>query len=173
MNRALFSDYIVLTSLIPLWVDAKREVDTQIIWDIITFTHTTLLDGRDHHGEALAQRSQTRQSASARHPQPPPTERDRRVVRARRVLRCARLSTSQVRDASSGAERRPSCFHNRRRVLASLALRITKLSRLSNKLVWPGSYHGNGAPRQLTNSRGNPRVLQQARQQNASLRTTH
>jgi hypothetical protein len=34
----------------------------------------------------------------------------------RRVLRCGRLSASQVRDASSGAERRPTCFDNRGRV---------------------------------------------------------
>jgi hypothetical protein len=95
---------------------ARKEVDIYGMMYIIIFTLATLLNGEEHNGEAIAQRSQTRQSASARHPQPAPADRDRRVVRARRVLRCARLSASQVRDASSGAERRPACFHNCGRV---------------------------------------------------------
>lgn len=114
--REVISVTIIFTSLILLWVAVKRKVDTQILLYIIIFTQATLLDRENLNGEAIAQRSQTRQSAATRNPQLPSPDRDRRVVPAGRVLRCARLSASEIRDASSGAEGRPSGFHNRRRV---------------------------------------------------------
>jgi hypothetical protein len=107
---------IVFVSLILICVATKRKVDSRILLYIIMFTQTTLLDGENRNGKAIAQRSQTRQSAAARNPQLPPPNCDRRVVPAGGVLRCARLSASEIRDASSGAEGRPLCFHNRRSV---------------------------------------------------------
>src|SRR5437879_2134091 len=83
----------------------KKRLDIGSTMGIIIFTITAVLTSGDVDAETPTGRPQTPSPAPTRNTQPAPAGRDRRAVRQRGVLRCARFGSGQVRNAAPRRER--------------------------------------------------------------------